>query len=126
MPFAEVAREAPYHQHGWQVARRNRARSRPFFCQESRYSCSPLARYVTGSKESVPHYGSGEIINDRCTNPTTRALLRYLKTESRRMIAEREARSERGVPVDFDWIENANADQLEFVHCRLDGSAAIA
>ena len=55
----------------------------------------PLARYVTGSKKSVPHYGSGEIINDRCTNPTPRALLRYLKTESRRMIAEREARCER-------------------------------
>src|SRR6266851_1405464 len=35
-PFAEVAHEAPYHQRGWQVARRNRARSHPFFCQESR------------------------------------------------------------------------------------------
>ena len=43
-PFAEVAHEAPNHQRGWQVARRNRARSRPFFCQESRYSYGPLAR----------------------------------------------------------------------------------
>ena len=93
-PFAEVAREAPYHQRGWQVARRNRARSHPFFCQESRYSCCPHARCpcVKGNKKSVAHYGSSEIINDRCTNPTTRAVLRYLKTESRRMIAEREAR----------------------------------
>jgi hypothetical protein len=71
-PFAEVAHEAPYHQRGWQVARRNRARSRPFFCQESRYS-----------------YGFGEIINDRCTNITTRTLSRYLKTESRGTIALR-------------------------------------
>jgi hypothetical protein len=50
---------------------------------------------VTGSKKSVAHYGSSEIINDRCTNPTTRAVLRYLKTGSRRMIAEREARCQR-------------------------------
>jgi hypothetical protein len=36
-----------------------------------------------GAKKSVLHYGFGEIINDRCTNATTRTLLRYLKTESR-------------------------------------------
>src|SRR5262245_54537236 len=86
-PFAKVAREAPYYQRGWQVARRNRARSRPFFCLVLRYSCGPLARcpYVTGNKKPVPHYGFGEIINDRCTNPTTRSRLWYLKTESRRI-----------------------------------------
>ena len=92
------------------------ARSRPF-CQESRYSCSPLARcpYVTGSKKSVPHYGSGEIINDRCTNPTPRALLRYLKTESRRMIALRFC-----TLVSPRWGLDSirHAEQLEYVHCR--------
>jgi hypothetical protein len=88
-PFAEVAHEAPHHQRGWQVARRNRARSRPFFCQESRYSygppCTLLLRY--SSKKSISHYGFGEIINDRCTNTTTRTLSRYLMTESRGTIA---------------------------------------
>jgi hypothetical protein len=51
-PFAEVAHEAPYHQRGWQVARRNPARSRPFFRQEWRYSYGPLARCacVTAAK----------------------------------------------------------------------------
>jgi hypothetical protein len=99
-PFAEVAHEARYHQRGWQVARRNRARSRPFFCQESRYSYGPLARSAPlrppctlllrdSSKKSVLHYGFGEIINDRCTNITTRTLSRYLKTESRGTIALR-------------------------------------
>jgi hypothetical protein len=41
------------------------------------------------SKKSVLHYGFGEIINDRCTNITTRTLSRYLKTESRGTIALR-------------------------------------
>ena len=70
---------------------------------------------MTGSKKSVPHYGSGEIINDRCTNPTPRALLRYLKTESRRMIALRfcTLASPRG---GLDSIRHAR--QLEYVHCR--------
>ena len=77
-PFAEVARETSDHQRGWQVARRNRARNRPFFRQESGHSCGPLTFCpdVTGSKKSVAHYGFGEIINDRCINPTTRSLLR--------------------------------------------------
>jgi hypothetical protein len=58
-------------------------RSRPFFRQESGYSRGPLTfcPRVTGSKKSVAHYGFGEIINDRCINPTTRSLLRYLKTD---------------------------------------------
>ena len=99
-PSAEVAHGAPDHQRGWQVARRNRARSRPFFCQESRCSYGPLARSAPlrppctlllrdSSKKSVLHYGFGEIINDRCTNITTRTLSRYLKTESRGTIALR-------------------------------------
>jgi hypothetical protein len=90
-PFAEVAHEAPYHQRGWQVARRNRARSRPFCCQESRYSYGPPCTLMLrdSSKKSVPRYGFGEIINDRCTNITTRTLSRYLKTESRGTIALR-------------------------------------
>src|SRR5262249_7966484 len=33
------------------------------------------------NKKSIPHYGFGEIINDRCITPTTRTLLRYLKTD---------------------------------------------
>jgi hypothetical protein len=91
VPFAEVAHEAPYHQRGWQVARRNRARSRPFFCQESRYSYGPPCTLLLrdSSKKSVSHFGFGEIINDRCTNITTRTLSRYLKTESRGTIALR-------------------------------------
>src|SRR5262249_19964662 len=90
-PFAEAAHEAPYHQRGWQVARRNRARSRPFFCQESRYSYGPPCTLLLrdSSKKSVSHFGFGEIINDRCTNITTRTLSRYLKTESRGTIALR-------------------------------------
>jgi len=81
-PFAEVAREACYHQRGWQVARRNRAPSRPFFRQG--YSCAPLTfcPCAAASKKSVPHYGFGEISNDSCINPTTFILLRYLKTEN--------------------------------------------
>src|SRR5262249_20396386 len=77
-PFAEVAHEAPYHQRGWQVARRNRARSRPCFCQESRYSYGPPCTLLLrdSSKKSVSHYGFGEIINNRCTNTTTRTLSR--------------------------------------------------
>ena len=73
-PFAEVAHEAPYHQRGWQVARRNRARSRPFCCQESRYSYGPPCTLLPrdSSKKSVSHFDFGEIINDRCTNITTR------------------------------------------------------
>ena len=94
-PFAEVAHEAPYHQRGWQVAPRNRARSRPFCCQESRYSygppCGPPCTLLLrdSSKKSVSHFGFGEIIKDRCTNITTRTLSRYLKTESRGTIALR-------------------------------------
>ena len=94
-PFAEVAHEAPNHQRGWQVARRNRARSRPFFCQESRYSYGPPCTFGPpctlllrdSSKKSVSHYGFGEIINDRCTNTTTRTLSRHLKTDSRGTLA---------------------------------------
>jgi hypothetical protein len=40
-PFAEVGRGASHYQRVWQVARRNRAPNRQFFCQESRYSCGP-------------------------------------------------------------------------------------
>jgi hypothetical protein len=54
-----------------------------FFLQESGYSSGPPARCpdLKGNKNSVSHYGFGEIMNDRCTNPTLVPLLRYLKDQ---------------------------------------------